>query len=256
MMARFPPMADLVGKVAIVTGAAAGLGEAIARKFASEGAKVVVSDVHEARGQVVADDIGGLFMRHDVSREEDWKAAIDRCQAEFGGLDVLVNNAAILRPNIPFLEMPLETWREHFAINSDSVFLGCKLGILAMTDRGAGSIINISSTGALMAIPTSSAYVAAKSAVLSITRDASRVGGPYNVRVNAILPGAILTDQLRGNLVDRETIEDYLAKMIPLYPLGRIGKANEIAEVALFLASEKSSFISGDMLRVDGAQDP
>jgi len=249
-------MDELKGRVALVTGAATGLGEAMARIFAREGAIVTIADIDEEKGREVAHDIGGVFQRLDVSDEQQWLAAIAALQQAHGRLDVLVNNAGIFHHNIPFLETSIESWRKQLSVNADGTFLGCKHGIKAMQGQGRGSIINIASTIALMALTTASAYATSKAAVLMITRLASRVGGPLGVRVNAILPGAVLTNQLRTAPLPGETIDDFIDKITPLYPLGRIARREDIAEAALFLASDRSSFVSGDLMRVDGAQDP
>jgi NAD(P)-dependent dehydrogenase (short-subunit alcohol dehydrogenase family)/nicotinamidase-related amidase len=248
---------ELQDKVALVTGAARGIGEQIARTFAREGAYVVVADVNNEGGQRVAADVGGEFKHFDVTSERRWIEVLEEIRANYGKIDIIVNNAAIYRHNIPFLEVTLEVFRQHQTVNAESVFLGCKHGILAMREQRSGVIINMSSLGALMCLPDSTAYSVSKGAVLMLTRLASRVGGPYGIRVNAIVPGVVSTDMSREDAKVRGMSEqDYFKMCVAYYPLGRIGEAKDMADAALFLASERSSFITGQLLRVDGGQDP
>jgi len=249
-------MGELEDKVVLVTGAAGGLGRAMAERFRGEGAKIVIADIKEEDGTRTASSLAGRFHRLDITSEADWIGVIEAILHTHGRLDVLVNNAGVFRHNIPFLETPLEVWREHMTVNCDGVFLGCKHGIPAMARGGGGAIINMSSMAALMALTDAAAYSASKAAILSTTRIAARVGGPLGVRVNAILPGLVLTGMSRSGIPGGLTEDEYVAQVLPMYPVGRIGLPDDIAEAALFLASPRSSFISGHLLRVDGAQDP
>jgi NAD(P)-dependent dehydrogenase (short-subunit alcohol dehydrogenase family) len=199
-------------------------------------------------------DVVGGAVAGRGERNGQWHSHRRRARSTEG---IIGNNAAIYRHNIPFLEVTLEVFRQHQTVNAESVFLGCKHGILAMREQRSGVIINMSSLGALMCLPDSTAYSVSKGAVLMLTRLASRVGGPYGIRVNAIAPGVVSTDISREDAKVRGmSEEDYFKMCVAYYPLGRIGEAKDMADAALFLASERSSFITGQLLPVDGGQDP
>ncbi len=240
-------MGRLDGKVAIVTGAARGQGAAEARAFAREGAKVVLTDVLVEEGEATASTIGGdaVFVRHDVSSEEEWEAAIAATLDRFGRLDVLVNNAAVAFTS-PITEHSLADYERLVAVNQVGVFLGLKSVVKPMTDAGGGSIVNISSGAGLRATKYMIGYAATKYAVTGMTAAAALELARYNIRVNSIHPGVIDTDMISTNT------PEMTAGMVNATPLRRLGAPEEIAEVALFLASDESSYMTGAHLPVDG----
>ena len=240
-------MGRLDGKVAIVTGGARGQGEAEVRLFAAEGAKVVVSDVLVDEGRAVADSLGdgAVFLRHDVSREEDWEAAVNLATERFGGLDVLVNNAGILH-NATIAKHTLEAYERVVAVNQVGVFLGIRSAIAPMTSRGGGSIVNISSGAGLRATKYSFAYSATKYAVTGMTACAALELARYGIRVNSIHPGLIDTPMVATDDPDGNQ------RLVRATPMRRSGAPEEIARVALFLASDEASYMTGAHVPVDG----
>lgn len=242
----------------IVTGAGGGLGQAICRAFHAEGAYLAVADLPGSAGEALARDLGerALFVALDVTLESDWIGALDTVEAAFGGIDVVVNNAGFFQPNIAFEDMPLDVWRRHFAVNVDGTFLGCKHGIVRMKPRARGAIVNIGSGMSIKANPTASAYCGAKAAVLMTTRTAAASAGPYNIRVNAVLPGAVDTAMLMGNLAAGEEPETYLREMARHSVLGRLATPEDIAYGVLMLACPASAAITGVFLPVDGGNLP
>lgn len=245
------------GKVAIITGAASGLGRATALLLAKEGAKVTVSDINEVNGKEVVEEIkrdGGeaIFMKHDVSNEGDWSEVIEKTLAEFGKLDILVNNAGVLF--IREIEnTSLEEWHRLMSINLDGVFLGTKYAIGAMKSGGGGSIVNMSSAAGIAATPDdTSAYCASKGAIRLFTKAAalecSKAGHNYNIRVNSIHPGIIETQMAKTVLGD-DTLKKILEER---NPIGRIGEPIDIAYAVLYLASDESKFVTGAELIIDG----
>lgn len=242
----------------VVTGGRGGIGAAIVSSFAQEGASVVSADIscedeepHNAPGSP-----GVIERRLDVSDETSWKNMFEFVEARFGAVDVLVNNAGIYVPNIAFEDMPLDVWQRHFAINSDGTFLGCKHAILHMKERGRGAIVNIGSGMSITANPNGAAYSASKAAALMTTRTAARAAGRYGITVNAVLPGAVQTTMLMGNLQDEETENDFLRRMESFSPLGRLASSLDIARAVLFLADPANRAISGVHLPVDGGNIP
>jgi len=246
----------LQDKVAIVTGGASGIGAACARRFAEEGAIVVLTDLQEELGQQVAAEIGGWFVHQDVTQEAGWESLMAQVLARHGRLDVLVNNAGITsRSSIE--ELDLDTWNHAMAVNVTSVMLGCKHAIKLMKANPAGpsgSIINLSSIAAYLGMPDAAAYSASKGAVRLLTKSvavhcAQRYG---KIRCNSIHPGAVDTPIHQSRLsqvADRQAALDSLNR---LQPMGRMGTAAEMANGALFLASEESSFMTGSELLIDG----
>jgi len=237
----------LDGKVALVTGGARGQGEAEVRRFAAEGAKVVISDVLVQEGTALADELGEqvAFNRHDVSSEEEWDAAIAFTLERFGGLHALVNNAGIAR-GAPIAQHTVADYERLVAVNQVGVFLGIRSAITPMTDAGGGSIVNISSGAGLRATKYMIGYAATKYAVTGMTAAAALELARYGIRVNSIHPGVIDTPMVG------DTGTDAMKAMIKATPLRRVGSPDEIANVALFLASDESSYMTGAHLSVDG----
>jgi 3alpha(or 20beta)-hydroxysteroid dehydrogenase len=234
-------MGRLDGRVAVITGAARGIGAATARRFAAEGAKVVVTDRRDELGQAVADEVGGVYSPLDVTSEEDWARVI----AAVGDIDVLVNNAGIMRI-APLLETDLETFRKVLDTNLISAFLGMKAVVPAM--RRGGSIINFSSPQGLEGRHGMSAYTASKFGVRGLTRTAAMELGPLGIRVNAVVPGPTKTPMTqRKGWTDADYDVAYRG-----YPLGRMGSPAEVAALCAFLASDDASFCTGSDFVVDG----
>lgn len=245
-------MGRLDGKVALISGGARGQGAAEARLFAREGAKVVLGDVLEGEGTKVAADIaehGGeaVFVRLDVTREEDWLRAVNLAVSRFGKLTTLVNNAGILRRGT-VEETTAEQWDLVMNVNAKGVFLGTKYAVPAMRKAGTGSIVNISSVAGLRGGANSTAYTASKGAVRLLTKSTAIQYGKDGIRCNSIHPGPIETDMIADTMRDPEA----LAQSVSRVALGRVGKPEEVAACVLFLASDESSYVSGSELVVDG----
>jgi NAD(P)-dependent dehydrogenase (short-subunit alcohol dehydrogenase family) len=245
----------LEGKVALITGAASGMGKIAATLFAREGARIVLADVADEAGQATADEIGqtggeALYVRADVSEPDDVQRMVKAATDRFGSLTVLYNNAGIFPADDGSVtETPEQTWDRVMAINLKGVFLGCKYGIPAMLDSGGGSIINVASFVALMGAATAQiAYTTSKGGVLAMTREIAVEFARKGIRANALCPGPIETPLLQELLADPARRERRLVHI----PLGRFGQAEEIANAALFLASDESSFITGSTFVVDG----
>ena len=244
----------LEGKVALISGGARGIGEAIARLFAREGACVTIGDILEDEGQRVAreiDDAGGraLFVRLDVTVEEEWRRAVQATVERFGQLNVLVNNAGIYRKELVD-ETSVEAWDEVMGVNARGAFLGSKHAIPEMKKAGGGSIVNMSSGAGLVGNPDGAAYGASKGAVRILTKATAAQYGKYGIRANSIHPGPIETAMLRPQLLDPVARESSLEAI----PLGRIGTPQEIAYGALYLASDESSYVTGVELPIDGGR--
>lgn len=239
----------LVGKVALITGAARGQGEAEARLFVAEGAKVVLGDVLDDDGRRVAESLGASahYCHHDVSSEESWQRFVAAGTERFGAPDVLVNNAGILAI-APIASMPLAQYRRVIEVNQFGCFLGMQAVIPAMAAKGGGAIVNISSTGGLQGIAGLSAYVSSKFAIRGMTKTAAIELGPLKIRVNAICPGGIDTAMGRGDDFGAVDTPDFFAGL----PIPRIGRPEEVARAAVFLASDESSYCTGSELLVDG----
>ncbi|MDT4932351.1 MAG: 3alpha(or 20beta)-hydroxysteroid dehydrogenase [Pseudonocardiales bacterium] len=231
----------LDGKVAIVTGAARGIGEGTVRRFAEEGARVVITDVLEEEGRAVAADLGdvAMFHRHDVTQEGDWQAVVAAATGQFGGVDVLINNAGIFRKAALEVQT-VEGFDQVVAVNLRGVFLGMKTVAAPMRARGGGSIVNTSSTSGLTGLATQVAYGASKWGVRGITKVAAIELGEDKIRVNSIHPGTVDTPMTMGGSNRGNN------------PLRRIGLPVDIANVHLFLASDESSWITGAEINIDG----
>jgi NAD(P)-dependent dehydrogenase (short-subunit alcohol dehydrogenase family) len=245
----------LEGKVALITGGGSGMGMVASRLFASEGAKVVLTDVADQAGEAVVAEIevaGGeaVFVHADVSKEADAKAMVEATVDRFGRLDVLYNNAGVMPNDDGSVHTNTEAvWDQVLGINVKGVAFGCKYGIPAMIERGGGSIINVASFVAWMGAATSqTAYTASKGAVLAMTREIAVEYARKGIRCNALCPGPIDTPLLAELLSDPARRQRRLIHI----PMGRLGRADELAKAALFLASDDSSFMTGASLIVDG----
>jgi len=247
-------MGKLEGKVAIVTGAASGIGRASALLFAEEGARVVVADWDAAKGEEVAREVKGKggeakFVKVDVSRAEDVQVMVTTAVESYGRLDVLFNNAGVEGEQAPTADCTLENFDRVIAINLRGVFLGMKHGIAAMLKTGGGSIINNASVAGLVGFMGIPAYCASKGGVIQLTKTAALEYAKEHVRVNAICPGVIWTPMVERFTSAGEEVRRALEAM---EPVGRFGTAEEVARLALFLASEDSSFCTGAPFVVDG----
>lgn len=251
----------LEGKVALITGAAQGIGKETATIFAREGAIVVVSDINDSLGASVAKEIGGhsIYLHLDVAIEDDWKDVISTILKRFGKLNILVNNAGItgfqdgFGPQDPE-NTSLDSWRKVNAVNFDGTFLGCKYAISAMKSSVSGSIINISSRSGLVGIPGASAYAASKAAVRNHTKSVALYccQQGYQIRCNSVHPAAILTPMWEPMLGTGADLEMNMAAIAKDIPMGKMGTAEDVANAALFLASDESKYITGIELNIDG----
>lgn len=245
-------MGRVQGKIAIVTGAASGMGKADAELLAAEGASVVVTDFNEEGGRAVAEAIGGdaVFMRLDVSDEDNWKAVVDATVERFGGLDILVNNAGMISLG-SVVDTTLEDWRRINSVNSDGVFLGCKHAIPAMAASGGGSIINMSSVAAIHGQSFVAAYSASKGAVRALTKSIAMFCKEQknNVRCNSVHPDGVKTPMVVKVATGKET-----ATQEDIDKIGAVGnmcEPQDVANLVLFLASEESRFITGTEMLID-----
>ena len=244
-------MGRLEGKVAVITGAASGIGRASARKFAAEGAKVVVADMADVEGVAVATEVGGHFVHADVTDPGEVEAMYDAAIALYGGLDVCFNNAGISPPDDDsILETGLDAWRRVQEVNLTSVYLCCKAGISRLLEHGGGSVINTASFVAVLGAATSQiSYTASKGGVLSMTRELGVQFARQGVRVNALCPGPVNTPLLQ-ELFAKDP--ERAARRLVHIPMGRFGEPEEIAAAAAFLASDEASFITASTFLVDG----
>ena len=239
----------LKGKVALVTGAAQGIGEAIARAFVAEGATVILTDIQDGAG----------WQKLDVREEADWVRCVDAILRDHGKLDVLVNNAGITGFEAGFVphdpeHASLEDWHSVLATNLDGVFLGCKHAIRAMRPQGTGSIINISSRSGLVGIPAAAAYAASKAAVRNHTKTVALYCAEqgWKIRCNSIHPAAILTPMWEPMLGTGEDRERRMEAIVKDTPLRRFGSAEEVASLAVLLASDEVTYMTGTEITLDG----
>lgn len=249
-------MDRLSGKTAIVTGAASGLGSAIATLFAEEGATVIATDINESQGRGVVDTIeknGGraAFIAQDVSRESHWQTLMAYTAEKQAGLDILVNCAGVFS-DASIEALSLEKWRQVMSVNLDGVFLGIKYALQIMKQSGGGSIINLSSVGGLVGTRDSAPYNASKGGVRLLTKAAaiefSKAGYDYNIRVNSIHPGVIETPMTAPLISDPQGGP----QMLSWTPMGHFGEPMDVAYGALYLASDESKFLTGSELVIDG----
>lgn len=239
-------MARLEGKVAIITGAAQGMGAAHAKLFVQEGAKVVITDLNEEKGNTLAAELGenAIFVKQNVANEEDWKTVVAKAEEAFGPVNVLVNNAGITMAK-SMMETTVEEYRRIVEINQVSVFLGMKAVIPSMLKAGSGSIVNISSMNGLVA--GAIGYTDTKFAVRGMTKAAAVECAHYNVRVNSVHPGVIATPMVVQE--DTKAAVEEFAKHIPI---GRVAQPEEVSKMVLFLASDESSYSTGSEFIIDG----
>ncbi len=249
----------LAGKVALVSGAARGIGEAISRAFAREGATVVLSDIRDAQGQAIAANLGAHYLHLDVRNERDWAEVTRQIVERFGHLDIVVNNAGITGFEEGMVahdpeHASLEDWRAVHAVNLDGVFLGCKYGIRAMRAAGSGAIINISSRSGLVGIPGASAYASSKAAVRNHTKSVALYCAEQGLRIscNSIHPAAILTPMWEPILGEEPGREARMQSFVKDTPLRRFGTPDEVAALAVLLASGEASYMTGTELTIDG----
>jgi 3alpha(or 20beta)-hydroxysteroid dehydrogenase len=243
-------MGRLDGKVALITGGARGQGAAEGRLFASEGAAVVLTDVLDDEGKQTAVDIGdaATYLHHDVTSEDEWASVVAEVLAEHGRIDVLVNNAGIFTL-LPMAMTSLEEYRRVIDVNQVGVFLGMKAVTAPMVDRQSGSIVNISSVAGLTGSPGCIAYGASKWAVRGMTKTAAIELAPFGVRVNSIHPGIIDTPML-GELA--KWGDDTMDRVLERIPMAKIAEADDVARLALYLASDDSAYSTGAEFVVDG----
>jgi NAD(P)-dependent dehydrogenase (short-subunit alcohol dehydrogenase family) len=237
----------LEGKVAIVTGAGSGIGEAIAERFVREGAKVVAADI-SGQQEAVAQRLGAncRAIRVDVSKGADIRAMVALAKSAFGRLDILCNNAGIDGKMAPTAEMSEEDFDQVWEVNGRSVYLGMHYAIPLMLETGGGSIVNTTSIASVVAFPTMIGYCAAKGAALQMTRTAAAEYATQGIRVNAIMPGPVMTG------IVRHMPADYIEAVKNAVPQRRIAEPAEMANLALFLASDEASFITGAAMAADG----
>jgi len=247
-------MAALEGKTALVTGGAGRIGRAICARLAADGARVMVADLDRDRAAVAAGQIGAnaMAMALDVADEAAWRAALDTLTGAWGRLDILVNNAGLLKP-ATIEEATLDDWRATLRVNGDGTFLGCKFGVAAMRAAG-GVIVNLSSSMGVRAQARHPAYCASKAAVRLLTQSVAKHCGErgYAIRVVALLPGPVDSEMLRRNVPDGRSDADYLAEVRRRVPVGRLGRAEDIAGAVAYLVSDQASFITGTDFMVDG----
>jgi NAD(P)-dependent dehydrogenase (short-subunit alcohol dehydrogenase family) len=245
----------LAGKVALVTGAAQGIGAAICQSFAAEGAQVIATDEKDDAGAAMAQAVarsGGscVFQHLDVRSERDWDAAFTLAKDRYGQLDVLVNNAAVDIAN-DIEHMTIDEWRLTLSVNLEGVMLGIKRAIALMKERRQGSIINIASVAALVSSPSTAAYSSSKSAVLGLTRSVALhcAAARYGIRVNMIHPGPIRTPMVMKYATGSPQL---LAQMQAAIPMGSLGEPADIAAGAVYLASDDAKWVTGSSLVIDG----
>ncbi|MFF1811532.1 SDR family NAD(P)-dependent oxidoreductase [Streptomyces sp. NPDC058251] len=252
-------MGKLDGRVVLITGAARGQGEQEARLFVEEGARVVIADVLDDQGETLAKEIGARYVHLDVSREGDWRTATEAAKSAYGRIDGLVNNAGILRFN-ELVDTPLDEFQQVVQVNQVGVFLGIKTVAPEIEAAGGGTIVNTASYAGLTGMAWVGAYSATKHAIVGLTRVAALELAAKKIRVNAVCPGAIDTAMSNPAQLDpaadpadsaaaSEALDELYRKLVPL---GRIGRPEEVARLALFLTGEDSSYITGQPFVIDG----
>lgn len=260
MLQESPNNGRLEGKIALITGAASGIGKATAERFASEGAKVALTDIDPDKGEKLAEELiksghEAFYQNLDVVNPEEWRTVVESVTNRWGRLDILVNSAGIGRAK-GLLEMSYDFWRQTISINLDGTFLGTQAAVDSMKDTGGGAIVNISSVLGFVGMSNISAYAASKGGVRLFTKAAAIecANKGYNVRVNSVHPGYIETPMVMRRFdkiaeAEREAEETRLKES---HPLGRLGKPEEIASMILYLASDEAAFVTGAEFVADG----
>lgn len=244
------------GKVAIITGAGSGIGLATARLMAAQGARVVVSDWNQESGEAAAAGLRAagaeaIFVRADVSKADQVANMVQTAVSRFGRLDILVNNAGYIFAKT-VEDMAEDEWDLVMDINAKGVFLGCKYAIPEMRKSGGGAIVNVASISGLVGLPQQSGYCASKGAVVQLTRQVALDYAGQGIRVNAVAPGSIETKVLTDYLEQQGDAARARAEIVAAHPIGRTAQPEEVAEVIVFLCSEKASFVTGAIYSVDG----
>jgi 3-oxoacyl-[acyl-carrier protein] reductase len=247
----------LSNRVAIITGGARGIGRAIALKFASEGCAIVIVDLREDESeetlrQIPDRDSQGLFIRCDVSNSAQVRSMVEQVKTKFGKIDILVNNAAISPPENSICDITEEEWDKVLAINLKSVFLCCKAVVPHMKEKRFGKIVNVSSLGAISPAPFMADYAAAKSGVIALSQSLALELASFGICVNALLPGVTRTDLHDAVIPVGMTKEEHFSRIEKSIPMRKVAKPEQIAGAALFLASDLSSYMTGDRILVSG----
>jgi NAD(P)-dependent dehydrogenase (short-subunit alcohol dehydrogenase family) len=248
-------MGRVDGKSVVLTGGASGIGRASARMLAAEGAAVVIGDVDDAAAGVAQEivDAGSraTFVRTDVRSWDDVRQLVETAVEDHGGLDVIVNNAGVAIGGAAG-EMSEEDWNRVLDVNLTGVWRGMRLAIPEMLKAGGGSIVNVSSVQSLVGFVGWAGYAASKGGINALTQQAAVEYAPQGIRVNAIIPGTILTGMNEGILREHPDPEGLMSQWTAMHPIGRIGQPEEVATAVVYLASDESSFVTGMLLRVDG----
>ncbi|WP_420452246.1 glucose 1-dehydrogenase [Ilumatobacter sp.] len=246
----------LAGRVCVITGAASGIGAGTARTFVREGALVVVADLQDDAGRALVDELGdsARFAHCDVTVEDDVAAAVETAVSEFGSLDVMFNNAGIVGAVGSIAQMPTEAWDNTISILLRGVFLGVKHAARVMLEQGSGAIVNTSSTAGVMGGLGPHAYTAAKHGVIGLTKSTANELAPHGIRVNAISPGNTVTTMTASVMGDASDIDNAGTRIASTSPLGYAGFPEDIANAALYLASDESRYVTGHTLVVDAGQ--
>jgi len=254
-------MLRLKGKIALITGAARGIGQATAEMFVAQGAQVIVSDINDKDGMLVVKSLGEMteYLHLDVGVEANWKKAVKLIKDKYNGLDILVNNAGITGffetkgPHDPE-NLDIDSWHKVHQTNLDGVALGCKFGIALMKDSNAASIINISSRSGIVGIPGAAAYASSKAAIRNHTKSVALYCAEkgYKIRCNSIHPGAILTPMWDDMLGEGNAREEAIKAVAADVPLQTMGEPDDVAYAVVFLASDESKYITGIELTIDG----
>lgn len=241
-------MARVEGKVAIITGGTGGMGESHSRKLISEGAKVVITDIDEKKGNTLAAELGenALFIKHDVSSEEDWKKVVDQTEEKFGPVNILVNNAGItIKKSIE--DFTLAEYKKVIDVNQVAIFLGMKTAVKSMKKVKSGSIINISSLNGLVGSSDQIAYDSSKFAVRGMTKSAAAEFADYGIRVNSIHPGLVDTP-----ILHTEGVQEAIKGMVNAIPMKRVARPEEVSNLVLYLASDEASYTTASEFVIDG----
>lgn len=251
------PILDFTGKVALITGASSGFGKLLARELGERGAKLVLGDINETDLMTLADELGGAGIeararRCDVSSERDCAALVELAQAEFGGLDIAVNNAGIAPPMMSVEETSEAEMDRQYNVNTKGVLFGLKYQLPLMKQSGGGAILNVSSMAGLGGAPKISSYAAAKHAVIGLTKTAAMESAKYGVRVNAICPFFTLTPMVTDIETPGVSQQDFQASLASGCPMRRLGQPEEVIAAMLMLLSPKMTYVTGQALAVDG----